>query len=200
MKRFFSRRVLSAVACGLLLWLGPAQARRLALAPGDTAPELSGKTPHDTRETIDYAQTQLTLVNFWATWCEPCKLEMPELNRLYERLSSSGLNVVGVHGGYVEEQALREFVKALEVAYTILIPDKKVYTAWGGIGVLPTSFLVDHEGRILRRYVGSSPVQVEGLLQDIDDALNGRALGPMPLPEDPTGVTLQDSKRSAEGS
>ena len=91
-------------------------------------------------------------------------------------------------------------MKSLELAYTILIPDKKVYTTWGGIGVLPTTFLIDHEGRILRRYIGSSPVQVEGLLRDVDNALNGRPLGPMVLPEDPTGVTLQDSKRSAAGS
>jgi thiol-disulfide isomerase/thioredoxin len=159
------------------------------------APPLSGKTTQATRLSVDYTQSQLTLVNFWATWCEPCKAEMPELNRLYEKHSPKGLDIVGVHGSYVEEQDLRDFVTALELVYTILIPDKKVYSDWGGFGVMPTSFLVDDEGKILRRYVGSSPVQIEGLIQDIDNALNGRPLGPMPIPDESTGVTLENAKQ-----
>ena len=193
--RYVTSRVLCVVVCGMLLWVGSAHAARLALAPGDMAPPLSGKTSQNTRLSVDYAKSQLTVVNFWATWCEPCKAEMPELNRLYEKLSPSGLEIIGVHASYVAEQDLRDFVKALELVYTILVPEKKVYKDWGGLGVLPTSFLVDNEGKILRRYVGSSPAQVEGLVQDIDDALNGRPLGPMLIPDEPTGVTVDDAKR-----
>ena len=195
MNRYATGRALCAFVCGALLWAGSSYAARLALAPGDTAPPLSGKTAQATRLSVDYTQSRLTLVNFWATWCEPCKTEMPELNRLYEKHSSNGLDIVGVHGSYVAEEDLRDFVTALELVYTILMPDKKVYTDWGGLGVMPTSFLVDNEGTILRRYVGSSPVQIEGLIQDIDDALNGRPLSPMPIPDESTGVTLEDAKQ-----
>lgn len=164
-----------------------AQVRRtkpLALAPGDAAPELRGTTSAGERVLVDYATHELTLVNFWAPWCEPCKEEMPALQGLVDEFAPAGkLQVVGIVQDKPTPEDLEAFLASLEIDYANLYPWPRAWEQWGEVRTLPTSFLIRADGTILRRYVGSTPAQLEGLLFDIRSYLDGNGLGPYVFPD-----------------
>ena len=176
-------------------------ASRLALAPGDPAPKLRGKTLDRARWHVEWDKSAATLVNFWATWCEPCKTEMPALQELHAANADKGLQVVGVLMDPVRDDELKAFLDPLAVTYPIVRPDSYVNNDWGGIIVMPITFLVDRQGRIVRRYVGANPEQVAGLVADVEAFLDGRPLGTMVVPEEPSFVgdeerlRIQDEKK-----
>ncbi len=169
-----------------------AAASRLALIPGDDAPSMRGYAPDGERVVVRYEPGTVTLINYWATWCEPCKEEMPALSKLYERRRADGMQVYGVHVGYVTDEDLGAFLDAVPVGYPILRPDERWLEQWGGIAVMPTTFLVDGQGKILRHYIGATAEQIEALIYDATAALEGRALGPIVIPETPNVATEQD--------
>ncbi len=93
------------------------------------------------------------VLNFWATWCAPCIHEMPELQAFYE----SNIDVVTVWGVTFEEtpiEAIREFVEKLKVTYPIVGREGDPITPYGQVRVLPTTFIVDPEGKFHRRIEG----------------------------------------------
>ena len=69
------------------------------------------------------------------------------------------------------------------MTYPVIRPAKGVAGAWGGGGTLPLTFLIDGEGRVLRRYVGATEEQIEGLVRDVEAALRGEPLGPPVIPK-----------------
>ena len=162
-----------------------ASASRLALAPGDQAPRLEGSGTDGVRAIVDFTAHEFTLVNFWASWCEPCKAEMPELERLWQQHREQGFEVVGVFHDSAGNEAMRQFAEDLGVTYTVFHPNRRFLELWGGARVLPLSYLVNGEGKILRRYVGATPEQVEGLVHDIGELLAGRPMGPLVIPQEP---------------
>ena len=178
-----------AAACVLFFLEASAAPPRLALITGDPAPDMRGQTPDDQYFAIHYKPAKATVVNFWATWCVPCREEMSRLDELYRKRGGDGLQIVGVHAGYVEKSALGEFLQVVPVGYPIVLPETRYLDAWGGVAVLPMSFLVDGEGKILRRYIGAAPEQLAGMLGDIEAALDGRPLGPVIIPEKPVVAT-----------
>ena len=190
-----SRRIPFVLFC-LFLALGPGVAvpgkrPALALARGDAAPGLRGNQPDETYFDLQYEQ-EVTLVNFWATWCEPCRTEMAKLDELYRRHAEDGLLIVGAHAGFVEKAALGEYLRDLPVSYPIVVPEARYLDAWGGVSSLPLTFLVDGEGKILRRYIGATPEQMDGLVVDVEAALEGKPLGPVIIPQKPFVATGDD--------
>jgi thiol-disulfide isomerase/thioredoxin len=156
-----------------------------ALAPGDAAPSLGGYTiPDKRRFQADWSEHKLTLVNFWATWCIPCRDEMPLLEKLYEQTKDRGFHIIGA----CDQQSLEtveEFLTEVEVSYTLIRPHGTVSHFWSGTAIKPTSFLVDQNGRILRKYVGAKPEQTEGLVADVEAVLDGREMPTLVIPTDP---------------
>jgi thiol-disulfide isomerase/thioredoxin len=179
-----AHRISRAAAAALVLataltvpWV-PSTRAQLALAPGDPAPRLVGWNLSGRAQEIEWHE--VNLVNYWAPWCEPCRLEMPELQRLHTERAVEGLQIIGMVGDLgVEADEVKRFVDQAGVTYAVLLPHKKFHKAWGGIAVVPTSFLIDGEGTILRRYSGAKPAQLEGMVRDLNDALDGRPLAPL---------------------
>jgi len=168
----------------------------VALAPGDQAPALSGVIyPDQQRFRADWSANELTLVNFWATWCEPCRQEMPLLDALHVRLQERGFQVVGAFERW-EVEKVADYLADVEPSYTIIRPDAIVDHYWGGIAIKPTSFLVDASGRILRKYVGAMPEQTEGLVADVEAVLDGRQMPTQVVPE--VSALPEDIKRRLE--
>jgi thiol-disulfide isomerase/thioredoxin len=184
-----------AFALGWLAVTPTAAQQRVALAPGDPAPKLGGVTvPADRRYDADWTANRLTLVNFWATWCEPCRGEMPLLDELFRLHRERGLDVVGVFERG-EEAQVGAFLADVPVSYTVIQPDAITDFDWGGIQIRPTSFLVDGRGTILRRYVGARPEQTEGLFADVQAALDGKPLPAQVLPAVPA-IDPEELKRA----
>lgn len=99
----------------------------------------------------DY-RDKFVLLNFWATWCAPCRKEMPALDNLNKKLNHAGLEVIGVHVG-PSLDSIKRFLEQVPVEFTILVDLNMKLSNWGVLG-LPTTFLVSPEGRIVYRAVG----------------------------------------------
>jgi len=174
-----SRRALIGSCIALLPLVALAQTG-LALAPGDRAPDVAGYSVDN--EWTELKWEGLTLVNFWATWCEPCKIEMPKLQELHVKYADQDFRVIGLNREYDTSQPqVKEFLAEAGVTYPVYRQSERM--RWAGVNALPTSYLVNAEGVILRKYIGALPRQTEGLFRDIDDVLHGRELQPMYIPE-----------------
>ena len=130
---------------------GPTDGSRLA-AP--LAPDFAlGNLDAETVRLSDFAG-RVRLLNFWATWCGPCRLEMPHLQDLYETYRERGLTVIGISIDQGSTSAVREFVRKMGVTYPVVIGDRQVREDYGRVSAIPTSFLVDRNGRVRRFFVG----------------------------------------------
>jgi peroxiredoxin len=104
---------------------------------------------------------KVILLNVWATWCPPCRQEMPALERLYEQLGGRGLNVVAVS---VDESAqpngtrgiVEQFVKRHGLRFPVLLDPRGHVEDLYGVDALPTTFLIDRDGRIRKKVVGGA--------------------------------------------
>jgi len=97
---------------------------------------------------------QVVLVNFWATWCGPCRVEMPLLQAMHERHRRSGLVLIGLSVDRGSDGAVRDYVRARGVTYPIAIAGSRAEAAFGGVRGYPTSFLIDRNGVVRHAVVG----------------------------------------------
>ena len=122
----------------------------------------------------DYSGKVL-LVNLWATWCGPCRLETPELVKLHKEFQSRGVELIGLstENPDASEQSVRAFVKAYNVDYHIGWATPEVaLTLMQGRESIPQSFIITREGRIMKRFIGFSQVTTPPQLrQALEDAL-----------------------------
>ena len=118
-----------------------------------TAPTLAGDSL-----ALSSLRGKVVLVNFWATWCAPCRQETPALVALREQLKDQGFEVVGVSLDLDGQTAVPPFVEEYRVTYPMLLGDQTLADRFGGTLGLPTSFLLDREGRLVHRFTGVVPV------------------------------------------
>jgi len=102
-------------------------------------------------QSIDNWNGQVIMVNFWATWCPPCRREIPAFIRLYENYRDQGFVILGV--AIDDPQSVQDFVDPMDVNYPILLGEEtgiEITTAYGNrLGVLPFTVFIDREGRII---------------------------------------------------
>jgi peroxiredoxin len=97
---------------------------------------------------------KVVFLNFWATWCPPCRSEMPSMERLHAKLQRSGLEILAVDLQETNE-TVKKFVKDNALTFTVLLdPNGAVGGAWGAQSI-PTTYLIDREGDILARAIGA---------------------------------------------
>lgn len=120
------------------------------LAPDFTLQSTDGKTIH-----LSDFRGKGVVLNFWATWCEPCKIEMPWFEELQKQYGPAGLQVVGIS---VDDDAtaadLTKFAKGVGVSYPILMGKESVENAYGGVEFLPATLYIDREGKIVDKVFG----------------------------------------------
>lgn len=97
---------------------------------------------------------QVILLNFWATWCGPCKVEIPDLVKLHQTYKDKSFQVVSIALESGSLQKIKQFAKKWKMNYPILIGDYDVARAFGGIRGIPTTFLIDSKGYVKNMYVG----------------------------------------------
>ncbi len=111
---------------------------------------------------------KVVLVNFWATWCPPCREETPGLIRLARDYDTRGLKIVGIAMDEGEVTPVVQFTNHFQIPYPILLPGKGFALA-DRVDSLPTTFLIDQRGRIAKTYIGAVPEQT--FQQDVDRLL-----------------------------
>ncbi len=97
---------------------------------------------------------KVVLVNFWATWCPPCRVEMPGFQRVYEDKRDEGFVVLGLSTDRGSTRVVQEFVDARQLTFPIAMAPAPLVSAFGGVRALPTSFLIDRNGMIRQQVTG----------------------------------------------
>ena len=109
------------------------------------------------------------VLNFWATYCVPCKTEMPWLVELQKQYGAQGLQILGVMKDGDREKTASEFIKKVGVNYPILVGTEKVEDFYGGISGLPTTFFIDRSGKVVVRRLGQ--MNENQIVEDIKKSL-----------------------------
>lgn len=136
-------------------------------APALRLPDLDGKS-HD----LAKLRGKVVLVNFWATWCPPCRREMPSMERLSQALAKEPFVVLAVDVGE-DTDTIEAFASQLDVAPTfpvLLDADSRAMTAWK-VGGLPTTFLVDKQGRVVASAIGGREFDHPEMIESIRSLL-----------------------------
>ena len=123
---------------------------------------------------------KVLVVNLWATWCGPCRLETPELIKLYNEYRSQGVEVVGLTTEFPPEtssEKVKRFVQDYDIPYRVGWATRDVaLTLMQGHDAIPQSFVIGRDGRILKRFVGFNNSSTPALMKEaIQDALNGKS-------------------------
>ncbi len=99
-------------------------------------------------------QGQWVVVNYWATWCPPCIVEMPELQAFHDEHADRDAMVIGINAELIGKQQLQEFLEDYFITYPIFVSKPTQQSELGLIPGLPTTFLVSPEGKVVARQVG----------------------------------------------
>src|SRR5258705_8324513 len=103
--------------------------------------------------TLAGSRGKVTLLNFWATWCGPCQAEIPDLIALQQKYKDQ-LQIIGLTVDEDDASMVKNVVAETQINYPVAMASKEVRTQYGGIAALPTSFVLDPQGRIVQKYHG----------------------------------------------
>lgn len=124
-----------------------------AYPPGAKPPEFNGATADGRRMSLVSLRGKVVLLNFWATWCQECRPEMPLFEQLHREFAAQGLSVVGINARE-GTAAIRGYAKELGLTFPLVLdPRGEINAAYGVIG-LPTTFLIGRDGRAVALAIG----------------------------------------------
>jgi len=121
---------------------------------GQPAPDFMVKDIRGNTFKLSELKGKVVILDFWATWCQPCKIEIPWFVDMYSRYRSQGLEVVGVAMDDEGAEVVKPFVERYGMNYKVVIGNEKITDLFGGIYGLPTTFIIDREGKIQSRHIG----------------------------------------------
>jgi cytochrome c biogenesis protein CcmG, thiol:disulfide interchange protein DsbE len=159
------------------------------LAPGFELKDLEGQPV-----SLGEAKGKVVLLNFWATWCGPCRAEIPDLVDLQKRYADK-LEIIALATEEDDADEVRRFVERSGINYRVAMAPEDVVHAYGGIAALPTSFVIDAQGRVVQKHVGlNDPRLYERELK----AMLGMPVGKVEYFEDNGQVFLKNAERATE--
>lgn len=121
---------------------------------GKAAPDFTLSTLDGQRIHLSDYRGRVVLLNFWATWCAPCRVEMPWLTEFDARYRARGLTILGISVDDAGRRRVESFVREQHVGYPILLKDKDIDLRYGGVRFLPQTFFIGRDGTIVQRRYG----------------------------------------------
>jgi len=124
-------------------------------AVGYLAPDFSLRNLKGNYQSLDSFSGQVVVLNFWATWCVPCRVEMPSFEKLYRRYRSEGVTVLAVTLDKNSEQNIKSFIEEYELSFPVLLDEEgKVERLYPSM-TIPFTYVIDRDGRIVARVDGA---------------------------------------------
>jgi peroxiredoxin len=133
---------------------------------GQDAPDFALKSASGSNLRLSEYRGDVVMINFWATWCGPCRQEMPLLNDLYTRYNRVGFSLLGVNIDDDSSRAL-EMAEELGVSFPVLFDDRKEVSKLYQVEAMPVTVLVDREGKVRHVHLGYKPGYEEKYLTQI---------------------------------
>lgn len=118
------------------------------------APEFTLLDINGNKVNLSDFKGKVVILDFWATWCPPCIAEIPHFIELYDEYKNRGLEVIGVSVDWNAQRVVPPFAEEKGINYILLLGDDEVTDLYGGIISIPTTFILDREGGIRKRYMG----------------------------------------------
>jgi len=140
---------LRCFAAALALSLAAPVASEARQAPAFTVKTLEGKPLK-----LADLRKRPVIVDFWATWCQPCRASMPHLSAMQTRYQKQGLAVIGMSVDETGAQSVKKYASGLGLKFTLAMANDEVLDAYGPIRSIPTTFFINRKGDIVRRVVG----------------------------------------------
>lgn len=152
--------VVVALVAAAMLYFGFHMARRsgptrpLGLAQNTPAPDFTLESLDGKSMRLSDFRGKAVLLNFWATWCGPCKIEMPWFVELQKEYGPEGFQIVGVAMDDSSKEDIAKFAQEMGVNYPVLLGKEAVGEAYGGVPALPESFFIGRDGKIVDKIIG----------------------------------------------
>jgi thiol-disulfide isomerase/thioredoxin len=131
------------------LLLGGLEARCPEVVEGFTLFDLSGSPAK-----VSCSTHKVLIINFWASWCVPCRVEIPQLIELYQEFKSRGVEVIGVSLDSMRPQSLRPFVRSLNITYPVYLGRAEDLLSRMAVMAIPSTLVIDSKGKVYRKLVG----------------------------------------------
>jgi cytochrome c biogenesis protein CcmG/thiol:disulfide interchange protein DsbE len=158
-KRLIIYGIVALCLLGLYLAGRRASSKPKVTASGNLAPDFTLTDLDGRKLTLSDYKGKVVLLDFWATWCTPCRAEIPHFVEMQNKYGPQGFQVVGIS---MDDDAkpVREFYQQYKLNYPVAIGDDKLADKFGGVFGLPINFIIDQEGRIHSRHAGATDVTV----------------------------------------
>jgi thiol-disulfide isomerase/thioredoxin len=126
----------------------------VAVGQNSPAPALSLRDMQGRRISLSKYRGKVVLLNFWATWCPPCRAEMPDLIKMQRQYRKRGLRVLGITYPPQKAREVRQFIRQLGVNYPIALGTKETKALFDQTGTLPLTIIIDRQGNVIDRIEG----------------------------------------------
>ena len=125
----------------------------------------------DSLSMADY-EGQVVLLNFWATWCGPCRYEIPDLIELQNEFEPEHFAVIGISLDEDDPDFVRQFAEDMNINYPVALDERGIFAeAFGGVYALPTTYILDKDGQVAHRTIGLFPTEkMKGTIKDLIEA------------------------------
>lgn len=126
-------------------------------APTSQLPDIKVKDLNGNELNLSKFQGKPLIVNFWATWCGPCRIEIPMLNEIHRKYASRGLVIVGISTDEDGLASVKPFLKDVPIEYVTVLAGSDTEEKFGGIWGLPSNFFYDKNGKQIAKVIGLQP-------------------------------------------
>jgi peroxiredoxin len=132
------------------------------------APDFTLKTLDGQEITLSQLRGKMVLLDFWATWCGPCRESIPHFIQIYKTYRENGFEMIGLSVDKGDEGVVRRFIESMEISYPVVIASEEVVRNYK-VTAIPTTFLIDKEGKIRERIMGFNSAIAQEMTAKITD-------------------------------